>query len=375
MADNYDDEEYCDYLVDIYRRGLLEQKLPDVTTDPNLLQEQARKAMKPEAFGYVFGSAGEGATADANRLAFRRWKLIPRFMRPTKPRVLRVKLFGETYPSPVIMAPVGVQGIFHPDKELGVAAACAELKVPYTLSTAASSTIEEVADGCGGAARWFQLYWPSDDDITASLLKRAKDRGYKVLVVTLDCPTVAWRPEDLDRSYLPFLQGIGNAVGFSDPVFQKQWAEEMDGEKIEDNLLLASRKWVSTVVFSGVGRPWSDLKLLRQHWDGPIVLKGIMSVDDAKLAVEHGMDGIVVSNHGGRQLDGAMASLEMLPEIVDAVGNQLTVLFDSGIRTGVDIVKALALGAKAVMVGRPVIYGKQHSQLRLNSEEEERMLC
>jgi lactate 2-monooxygenase len=254
------------------------------------------------------------------------------------------------------MAPVGVQGIFHPDKEVGTASACAELRVPYTLSTASMSTIEEVAEACRNDARWFQLYWGNDDEVTASILQRAKSNGYRVLVVTLDTATIAWRPADLDAAYIPFIKGIGNAIGFSDPVFRKKFEELHDGEKVEDNIFLASQLWVAKA-FPGETRTWEDLKILKSQWDGPIVLKGIMSVGDAKLAVEHGMDGIIVSNHGGRQLDGAAASLEVLPEIVDAVGGQLTVLFDSGIRTGADIVKALALGAKGVFVGRPVIYG------------------
>jgi lactate 2-monooxygenase len=363
MADDSNPNDvptYADYVLTIYQKRFLEEKLPPVTTDPNLLEAQAKKAMTPEAFGYIFGGAGEGSTMDANRLAFRQWKLVPRFLRPTKPRDLRVTLFGETYQSPVVMAPVGVQGIFHADRELGVAAACAELKVPYTLSTAATSTIEEVAAALvekDNAPRWFQLYWPGDNEITASMLKRAKTAGYKVLVVTLDCSTIAWRPTDLDRAYIPFISGVGNAIGLSDPVFRRQWAAANDGEAPEDNLFLASRQWIATA-FPGDTRPWEDLKLLRENWEGPIVLKGVLSVEDARLAVEHGMDGIVVSNHGGRQLDGAVASLEVLPEIVDAVGSQITVLFDSGIRTGADIVKALALGARAVMVGRPVVYGK-----------------
>lgn len=256
------------------------------------------------------------------------------------------------------MAPVGVQAAYHQDRELGVAEACAELGVPYTLSTASTSTIEEVAAASAAPQpdRWFQLYWPQDDEITASLLRRAKAGGCSALVVTLDTFTMAWRPLDLDGGFLPFIQGSGVEIGLSDPVFRRKFAEATDGESAEDNPLLAAQAWIREA-FSGNAHSWEDLALLRKHWDGPIVLKGILSAEDARMAVRHGVDGIIVSNHGGRQLDGAVPSLEMLPEIVDAVGKEVTVLFDSGIRTGADIVKALSLGAKAVMVGRPVMYG------------------
>ncbi|KAH7160396.1 FMN-dependent dehydrogenase [Dactylonectria estremocensis] len=348
---------YHEYLFDIYRNKLLCGNGPVTTTDPNLLEEEAKKAMSPEGFNYVYGGASEGSTMDANRLAFRQWKLIPRMMRPTLPRDLRVNLFGETYESPVLMAPVGVQSAYHQDKEMGLAAACAELSVPFIISTASTSSIEEIATAGGPQApRWFQLYWPRDNDVTLSLLRRARDAGCSTLVVTLDTFTMAWRPRDLDIGFLPFPLGQGNAIGFSDPVFRRKFAERTGGGTPEDDVLEASRQWIADV-FSGYAHHWEDLALLREHWDGSIVLKGIMSADDARLALKFGMDGVVVSNHGGRQLDGAMASLDMLPEIVEAVGDKMTVIFDSGIRTGADVMKALCLGAKAVLVGRPVIYG------------------
>ncbi|CAI4217809.1 unnamed protein product [Parascedosporium putredinis] len=360
MADNGHDDDgnlpYSSYAVSIYQNGIIAGQLPVVTTDPNGLEAQAKATMDRDSFGYVFGGAGEMSTMDANRLAFRQWRIVPRYLRPNSPRDLSVNLFGVKYDSPVLMAPVGVQGVFHKDKETGLAEACSELRIPYILSTAATSTIEEVAEACGDQHRWFQLYWPMDDEITASILQRAKASGYKALVVTLDTPTMAWRPTDLDRAYLPFITGTGCSVAFSDPVFRKKFSEQNDGDAVEDNLIAASRYWISTA-FPGDHHSWEDLALLKKHWDGPIILKGILSVDDAKLAVEHGMSGIIVSNHGGRQVDGAVASLEVLPEIVAAVGDKLTVLFDSGIRTGADIIKALALGAKAVLVGRPAIYG------------------
>lgn len=254
------------------------------------------------------------------------------------------------------MAPLGVQGLMHPDKEIGTAKACAELRVPFTLSTSATTGIEELVEACPEGSKWFQLYWPLDEEITASILTRAQKNGYETLVVTLDTWEMAWRPADLDTATVPFIVGVGDEVGFQDPVFRRKFAERTDGETPEDNKLMAGMYWCSEV-FPGVSRSWEDLRILRKYWRGPIVLKGILSVEDAKLAVKHDLDGIIISNHGGRQLDGAISSLDALPAIAEAVGNKITVMLDSGVRTGADIVKALCLGAKAVFVGRPVVYG------------------
>ncbi|KAL7798532.1 FMN-dependent dehydrogenase [Trichoderma ceciliae] len=349
-------QPYAAYLQTVVRKGLLEGELPIVTTNPNWLEEEARQKMPKEGFDYIIGGAGESATMDANRLAFRQWKIVPRVLKPTTPRDLSVTIFGQKFDVPVLMAPVGINSLFHQDKEIGVAQACAALHVPFTLSTASQSTLEEVAAATPESPKWFQLYWPNDDEVTASLLKRAKDNGYTALVVTLDTWTLAWRPHDLDTANVPFLLGKGDANGFSDPVFRRKFAEMSDGGTPEDNLLRAALYW-NAMAFPGTSHSWEDLKLLKKHWDGPIILKGILSVEDAELAVEHGIEGIIVSNHGGRQIDGAIATLDVLPEIVDAVGSKLTVMMDSGIRTGADILKALALGAKAVFVGRPVVYG------------------
>ncbi|KAL3460620.1 FMN-dependent dehydrogenase [Aspergillus heterothallicus] len=348
-------ENYGEYQTEIYGQGALLGLKPNVTTDPRLLEEQARKILSSRSYNYVAGGAGEKSTMDSNRLAFRQWKLIPKMLRKMDTQDLAVDIFGEKYPTPLIMAPVGVQSLFHSDKETGLAEVCAEVGVPYTLSTASTSSIEEVASASGDGKRWFQLYWPGDDEITLSLLKRAKENGFSVLVVTLDTWSLAWRPADLDNAYIPFIRGVGNQIGFSDPVFRKKFEEE-NGSKVEEDIVAASRAWIGNVL-SVAPHTWDQVSFLRKNWDGPLVLKGIQHIDDARLAVEAGCDGIVVSNHGGRQLDGAVGSLEVLPEIVDAVGDKLTVLFDSGIRTGSDIIKALCLGAKAVLVGRPVIYG------------------
>ncbi|KAF4509276.1 hypothetical protein G6O67_005549 [Ophiocordyceps sinensis] len=232
---------------------------------------------------------------DANRLAFRQWKIVPRVLRPTSPRDLGVTLFGHKYDTPVLMAPIGVHSLYHTDKDIGTANACAALGVPFTLSTAASTGIEE-------------------------------------------------------------LVGQGDEVGFQDPVFRSQFALQSHGATPESEMLAAAAHWTG-LVFPGVSHGWDQLDSLRRSWDGPIVLKGILSVEDAKLAVEYGIDGIIISNHGGRQLDGTLATLDVLPDIAGAVGDDITVMLDSGVRTGADILKALALGAKAVFLGRPIVYG------------------
>ena len=275
-------------------------------------------------------------------------------LRQTTVRDLSTEIFGERHENPVFIAPVGVQTIFHQDKEAGVAEIAREIGVPYIMSTASSTSIEDLAKANGDGRRWFQLYWPNDGDITKSILKRAKDNGFKVLVVTLDTWQLGWRPSDLDQAYVPFAIGVGNEVGFRDPVFRAKFKREK-GIEVEDDVIAASSAWQADVFMKA--HTWEELAFLKENWDGPIVLKGIQHVEDAKLAVEAGVQGIVVSNHGGRQVDGAIGSLEVLPEIVDAVGDKISVLFDSGVRTGADVIKALCLGAKGVLIGRPWVYG------------------
>jgi lactate 2-monooxygenase len=343
---------FAAYQNEIYLQGL-GGAVPPFTTDPNALEQSARDRLGPGPFWYVAGGAGSGATVKANREAFERVRIVPRMLTNATERHLGVSVLGTELPAPVMLAPVGVQSILHPDGELATARAAAELGVPMVLSTASSHTIEEVAEASGDGPRWYQLYWPNDPDVCASLLERARKAGYTALVVTLDTWTLAWRPHDLDQAYLPFLRGVGTAIPFSDPVFRAGLQKSP-----EEDLPMAILRWVQ--LFTGTDKSWDQLAFLREHWDGPIVLKGIQHADDARKAVEFGMDGVVVSNHGGRQVDGAVGSLDALPSIVEAVGEQVDVLFDSGIRTGADIVKALALGAKAVMVGRPFAYGLAH---------------
>ncbi|PRX47133.1 isopentenyl diphosphate isomerase/L-lactate dehydrogenase-like FMN-dependent dehydrogenase [Prauserella shujinwangii] len=345
-------ERFGSYQNEIYLQGY-GGTTPAFTTDATRLEESAADLLEPGPFWYVAGAAGSGATARANRAAFDHWRIVPRMLTDATERDLSTTVLGTELPAPVLLAPVGVQSIVHPDGELATARAAAGLRLPMVLSTASSHSIEAVAEASGDGPRWFQLYWPNDPDVCGSILRRAKEAGYTALVVTLDTWTLGWRPADLDGAYLPFLNGDGLAVPFTDPAFRSLLEKTP-----EEDAPTAILRWISMV--TGTDRNWSALPFLREHWDGPILLKGIQHVDDARRAVDAGMDGIIVSNHGGRQVDGAVAALDMLPEIATAVGERATVLFDSGVRTGADVLKALALGARAVLVGRPYVYGLAH---------------
>ncbi|PSN69068.1 FMN-dependent alpha-hydroxy acid dehydrogenase [Corynespora cassiicola Philippines] len=363
-------------------------RAPKFSTKPEQWEAQARSTLPLSNFLYIHGSASSESTYRANMSAFDRYRLRPWMLVQATRRDLSVELFGRRYPSPLLVAPIGVQEIAHPDAEEATARAAAAAKVPMILSTAATRSIEQVAKASGDGDRFFQLYWPKPqaEELTASFLRRAKENGYKVLVVTLDTFIIGWRPSDLDESYLPFIWGQGCQVGFSDPVFQRMYeqSEAEDSRSVTEKLgdiwqilkrpgsLAGAAKVLANAptmkkamlfinsISSGTYRDWNDLQILKKYWDGPIVLKGIQTVEDAHRAIDHGMDGIIVSNHGGRQLDGAIASLDALAEIgsdIKVKQSGLTVLFDSGIRTGSDAIKAIALGAKAVLIGRPYVYG------------------
>jgi isopentenyl diphosphate isomerase/L-lactate dehydrogenase-like FMN-dependent dehydrogenase len=343
---------FAAYQNEIYLNGL-GGVLPPFTTDPESLEASARQRLEDGPYWYVAGGAGSGSTVRANREAFDRWRIVPRMLREATTRDLSVNVLGTDMPAPLLLAPVGVQSIVHPEGELATAQAAASLGVPMVLSTASSYALEDVAKANADGPRWFQLYRPNDRDVCLSILQRAKSAGFTTLVVTVDTWTLAWRPHDLDGAYLPFIRGTGTAIPFSDPAF----LAGLDSPPDED-LASAVLRWVP--MFTGTDHSWDDIAFIREHWDGPVVLKGIQHVDDARRAADAGVQGIVVSNHGGRQVDGAVSSLGVLPEIAAAVGDRLEVLFDSGIRTGADILKALALGAKAVLLGRPYVYGLAH---------------
>jgi lactate 2-monooxygenase len=310
----------------------------------------AEEKLDPGAFGYIAGGAGGETTMRANREAFERRRIKPRMLTGNTKRDLSVEVLGTHSPAPFLLAPVGVLSIAHPEGELAVARAAASLGIPFCLSSAASSSIEDIAEVMGDAPRWFQLYWINDREVIASLLSRAKAAGFSAVVVTLDTPILGWRPRDLRRAYLPFIKGEGCAQFFSDPVFRAKLAKPP-----EEDLLTAAATMLAT--FPHLALTWDDLAWLRELTDLPMLVKGVLTGEDAKLALDAGVEGVIVSNHGGRQVDGAVAALDALVEVRDAVGPEPTVLMDGGIRHGADVVKAMALGADATLVGRPYAYG------------------
>ncbi|SDK05680.1 L-lactate dehydrogenase (cytochrome)/lactate 2-monooxygenase [Nocardioides sp. YR527] len=371
----------------IFRKGLFGHR-PVVPTEPSALAEAAQRAMSKEAWAYVDGGAGQHRTVAANTAAFDHYRLVPRMLTNVESRDLRTTLFGVDMPAPLMLGPVGVLELAHPRAEHEVAAAARATGIPMVISTQASVPMEEVAEDLGDTPRLYQLYWSKDESIVESFVRRAEAIGSDALVVTLDTHMLGWRTRDLDLGYLPFARGLGIAQYTSDPAFRAlvearladrsgtsvrpglreipsaltavaSMAQHHPG-KLVDNLRSGhGRAAVETFldVFSRSDLIWDDLDRLREITDLPIVLKGLQAPEDARRALEHGVDGIIVSNHGGRQVDGAIASIDALPSIVDEVDGRIPVLFDSGIRSGADILKALALGSDAVLLGRPYVYG------------------
>src|SRR3954447_17065809 len=350
MADQPQDATppLASYQYEIYLKGM-SGKLPEWPLDYHGLKRRAKRLLSLGAYGYVAGASGSEQTARSNLEAFRRWQIVPRMLRDVSERNLRTELFGQVLPAPLLLAPVGVQSIVHPDGELATARAAAATGVPYVHSTAASHSIEEAAEANGDGPRWFQLYWPADPELAKSFLQRAEAAGYTAIVVTLDTTLLAWRPRDLQGGYLPFLKGVGVANYFSDPVFREGLEKPP-----EEDLQAAIGKWI--LAFSNPSISWDKLSFLRENTELPILLKGILHPDDARLAVDHGMDGVIVSNHGGRQVDGAIGTLDALPAVAEIVPDGFPVLLGSGIRSASDAFKALALGASAVLLGRPYVW-------------------
>ncbi|HEX2433343.1 MAG TPA: alpha-hydroxy-acid oxidizing protein [Gaiellaceae bacterium] len=315
---------------------------------PEEWEARAAESLEPGPFDYIAGGAGSESTMRANLEAFERRRLRPRMLTGNSERDISVEILGTKSPAPFLLAPIGVLSIAHPEGELAVARAAAATGVPIVLSSAASHSIEEVAEV--GPPRWFQLYWVNDREVTVSLVQRAEAAGYSVLVVTVDTLSLGWRDRDLRRAYLPFLGGEGCAQFFSDPVFRSRLEQPPE----EDTLAAAARM---LSMFPNFELGWDDLAWLREQTGLPLLVKGVLTGEDAVRAQDCGVDGIVVSNHGGRQVDGAVAALDALEEVREAAGPEKTVLVDSGIRRGADVLKALALGADAVLLGRPYAYG------------------
>jgi lactate 2-monooxygenase len=366
--------------TEIYLAGVRGRR-PAIPFDHRKLERRAKARLSAQAYAYIAGGAGVERTMAANRAAFDRWRIVPRVLRDVSDRDLSVELLGRRHPTPFLLAPIGVLELAHRDADVGVAKAAAAEGVPMVFSNQASRPMEECAAAMGAASRWFQLYWSTSDDLVASFVARAEACRCEAIVVTLDTKMLGWRSRDLDFAHLPFATGMGIAQYTSDPVFRSL----VDPSTVDRSgrptpaavhaLVRATRAYPGSFrenLRSGAGvaavrkvmeiysRPsltWDDFAWLRGRTTLPIVLKGILHPDDARLAVEHGLDAVVVSNHGGRQVDGAIASLDALPGVVEAVGGRIPVLFDSGIRGGADAFKALALGATAVLLGRPYVYG------------------
>ena len=370
----------------IYTAGF-SGKRPKVPTNHVLLEEKAGKVAPEKGFAYIVGGAGSQDTIKNNRSGFQRWSIVPRMLRDVSHRDLSTTLLGRQLPAPILTAPIGVLDLVHPEGDLAVGRACSKLGIPMIFSNQASYPMETCAAEMGDCPRWFQLYWSKSNALVESFLQRAEACGCEALVVTLDTTMLGWRPMDLDLGFLPFsyAKGIGQYV--SDPVFQELVGDPSKAAKVETDAgfswtklfnfirlvrnykgggsfsqnfktklpVAAVRKF--TDIYSRPSISWSELEWLKSKTKLPIILKGILHPEDAQLAIDYGADGFIVSNHGGRQVGGSIAAIDALPAIVEQVQEKIPVLMDSGIRDGADIFKALALGAKAVCIGRPYTYG------------------
>ena len=367
----------------IYLEGISGRR-PRVPLDARRLERAARHAMSRQAFSYVRAGAGNERTMYANRAAFDQWRIVPRMLRDVSERDTSVELLGHRLPSPFLLAPIGVLELADAEADAAVARAAHELGMPMILSTQASRPMEEVTDILGLTPHWYQLYWSKSDELVESLVSRAERCRCQAIVVTLDTTLLGWRTRDLEQAFLPFLRGKGIAQYTSDPVFTRLIAERMPppppGQQPKLNLAAVKTlveltrnypaPFLQTLrdgrgraavqrfidIYSRPSLTWEDLGFLRERTDLPILLKGILHPQDATRAIEAGIDGIVVSNHGGRQVDGSISTLEALPPIVKAVDGRIPILLDSGIRGGADAFKAIALGATAVLIGRPYVY-------------------
>jgi isopentenyl diphosphate isomerase/L-lactate dehydrogenase-like FMN-dependent dehydrogenase len=343
------DGQFGDYQNEIYINGL-SGVLPAIPMEFQELEARAQAVLSPSLLSYVAGGAGDEFTQRANVSAFLRWGLVPRMMVGAIQRDVSVNLFGTSLPSPLFMAPVGVIGLCAQDGhgDLATARAAARTGVPMVASTLSVDPLEEVAAEFGETPGFFSLYTPTDRELAESLVRRAETAGFKGIVVTLDTWITGWRPRDLGASNFPQLRGHCLANYTSDPVFRARLAKTP-----EEDTRAAVSEWAR--IF---GNPltWDDLRWLRSITELPLVLKGICHPEDVRRARDGGVDGIYCSNHGGRQANGGLPALEALPGVVGAADG-LPVLFDSGVRSGADVIKALALGATAVGVGRPYAYG------------------
>jgi isopentenyl diphosphate isomerase/L-lactate dehydrogenase-like FMN-dependent dehydrogenase len=371
---------------EVYRAGVYGHH-PRVPVAARALQARAKQALNARAYAYVAGGAGGEVTQRSNRAAFDKWAVVPRVLRDVSSRDTSVELFGRTLPGPVLLGPVGALGLMHRKADLAVARAAAAEGVPMVFSNQASVSMEECAAVMGDSPRWFQLYWSTSDELVESLVTRAEKAGCDALVVTLDTTMLGWRPRDLDLGHLPFALGKGIAQYTSDPVFRRLVEERAAATGAPEDpqprptlsavraLVGMARAWPGSVtdnlrsplpraavetflsIYSRPSITWADLAWLRSRTRLPIVLKGVLHPDDARRALDEGVDGLVVSTHGGRQVDRSISALDALPGVVNAVFDRAPVLLDSGVRSGADVFTAVALGARAVLLGRPFAWG------------------
>ncbi len=370
---------------EIYLDGFSGRR-PRIPTSFDQLEAAAREKASEAAFAYIAGGAGMQTTVANNREGFHKLRIRPRMLRDVSTRDTSIELFGRRLPSPLFLAPIGALELVHKEADKAVARAAARLGLPMIFSNQAAFSMEDCSAEMGDSPRWFQLYWSKSDELVISFLQRAAACGCEAIVVTLDTTMLGWRPMDLDLGHLPFsfAKGLGQYV--SDPVFQRivrenwekggletppgftfsklfnffrQVANYKGGgsflQKLQSKFPLVGVR-TFTDIYSRPSISWDDLSFLREHTKLPILLKGILRGDDAQLALDHGVDGIIVSNHGGRQVGGAIASIDALPEVVKVIDGRIPVLMDSGIRDGSDVFKALALGATAACIGRPYAY-------------------
>lgn len=322
----------------------------DLPLDPDEWEARAKAVLEPGPFDYIAGGAGGESTMRANLDAFARWRLRPAMLAGNQQRDLHVTVLGTSSPAPFLLAPVGVLAAARSDGDLAVARASAASGIPWVVSSAASSPMEAIAEAMAAAPRWYQLYWVNDREVVASLAQRAEAAGYAAIVLTLDTLQLGWRVRDLANQYLPFILGEGIGQFTSDPVFRSRLSVSPEEDPRGAGAAMVG-------MFSNLGLRWDDLAWLRERTRLPLLAKGVLRADDARRVLDAGFQGVVVSNHGGRQVDGAVAALDALVEVRDALGDNTVVLMDSGIRRGADVIKALALGANAVLLGRPYVYG------------------
>jgi lactate 2-monooxygenase len=333
----------------VYRQGMLEDNPPDLPTSFEDIRDAAWENMSEEGRAYVHGGAGSDETFERGK-DFSKYRIVPRMLRGVAERDLSVELLGEEMDWPLMITPLGVQTLLHEDAEHATAAAAEELNVPLILSSLSSTPMEEVAEAMPNTPKWFQFYWSSDRDVARSFLNRAEDAGYDAIVLTVDAPTLGWRERLIDRGYYPFMAGEGVANYFSDPAFRDSLEKppEEDPDAAVDHFL---------DIFGDSSLTWDDLSFVFENTDLPVVIKGVLHPEDARLAIDHGAAAVDVSTHGGRQVDGSITAIEALPDVVEEVDGEVPVLFDSGVRRASDAFKALALGADSILLGRPYAYG------------------